>query len=364
MQLSVLHVPSSALTPTNLLQIPDASVGGATLGSRDAAEPRASVRFLPQARFYRRTEDCLAYLRELVGEDENGCRPSQRYHMYWFGPFGRKPAFAVKSFLATQDPGRSELWLWLDADEGYEGHQDNEFLAPLIPHITVRRFCPGTEARGTPLERAAGSLNGDMTRIGRPNFFRLVVLHNHGGVYVDADTMFLRDMGVLLDVLSPGEEFCYQWSSKPCGTTAIMRLHQGGETVNRLLARCEERGSCRPRNILAFEDGADLDLLVLPCVFFDPLWLHFDSTDSYLDAPFDRFADFFRRFGWRFRPKPEIRSHRDFFPGAFAYQWHNCWRAREHEASYFGMFEREFDRMLTDKLGLGGRPERGPAFVL
>jgi hypothetical protein len=91
------------------------------------------VRFLPQERFYRRTEDCLAYLRELVAEDENGCRPFQRYHMYWFGPFGRKPAFAVKSFLATQDPGRGELWLWLDADEGYEGHQDNEFLARSSP---------------------------------------------------------------------------------------------------------------------------------------------------------------------------------------------------------------------------------------
>jgi hypothetical protein len=34
-----------------------------------------------------------------------------------------KQAFTVKSFLATQDLERSELWLWLDSEHGYVGYK-------------------------------------------------------------------------------------------------------------------------------------------------------------------------------------------------------------------------------------------------
>ena len=77
-----------------------------------------------------------------------------------------------------------------------------------------------------------------------------------------------------------------------------------------------------------------------------------DRRDNYNDAPFDRFESFFRKFGWRFKRNPTVRSYRDFFPGAFAYHWHNFWDAREHKDSYFGLFNREFDIILREKLGI------------
>ena len=40
---------------------------------------------------------------------------------------------------------------------------------------------------------------------------------------------------------------------------------------------------------------------------------------------------------------------RDFFPGSFAYHWHNGWKEPEHEASYFGLFNREFDQRLAGR---------------
>jgi hypothetical protein len=232
------------------------------------------------------------------------------------------------------------------------GHEDNELLAPLLPFVELRRFDPRAEARGTPVE-GASELWRSLTFAGRPNFFRFVVLHNHGGTHVDADTMFLRDMEELLDSLAPREEYCYRWSAMPRATSAVMRLEQGSETAEALLLKCRERGSCRPRHMMAFEDIRDVDLLVLPCVFFDPLWLHRDSVDRYRAAPFNVFGDFFRPFGWRFRRRPGIGSHRDLFPGAFAYQWHNHWNDPEYEKSYCGLCNREFDRLLADRLGIG-----------
>jgi hypothetical protein len=53
-----------------------------------------------------------------------------------------------------------------------------------------------------------------------------------------------------------------------------------------------------------------------------------------------------------FRRRPDIQSHKDFFPGAFTYHWHNFWDAPEHKDSYFGFFNEEFDRILEDKLGI------------
>jgi hypothetical protein len=164
------------------------------------------MKLLVDEPLYTRTEECLRFLRELGGGRDDGAeRAPERYHLYWQGGLGLKQAFAVKSILATQDLASAELWLWLDAKRGHEGHAENPLLRPLLPFLRVRRFDPKVEAR-------------------------------------------------------------------------------------------------------QFDD--------------------------------------------EFRPKPTVRSYRDFFPGAFAYHWHNRWDVPEHEDSYFGLFNRELDGILRDKLGI------------
>jgi glycosyl transferase-like sugar-binding protein len=308
------------------------------------------MRFLPNERLYSRTDECLEWLSRIpVARHDGPAGARERCHLYWQGGFSAKQAFAVKSFLATQDLERSELWLWLDGADGHAGHEENPFLRPLLPHIQVRRFDPEAEARGTPVE-GRSELYDDMSSTRRSNLFRFVVLFKHGGIYADIDTMFLRDVH---DLPSEADECCSRWSAHvEYANSAFLRLRQGSETARALLARSREIGSCRPRHLLRFDEGPGFDLLVLPCALFDPLWPHNDRKDRYRAAPFDRFEDFFRRFGWRFRRQAGIRSHRDFFPGAFAYHWHNFWDAPEQPDSYFGLFDREFDAILEDRLGV------------
>ena len=105
-----------------------------------------------------------------------------------------------------------------------------------------------------------------------------------------------------------------------------------------LLEGCAASGDTRPHTALRFEGREELDLTVLPCFFFDPLWPHNDRRDRYRAAPLKRFDDF---FAWRLRPGA-VPSYRDFFAGAFAYHWHGRWSAPERERSYFGRFQREF----------------------
>jgi len=98
------------------------------------------MRVLADGQFSRRTEECLQWLLQISAESpatvSGGC---ERCHLYWNGDFSLKQAFAVKSFLATQDLNSTELWLWLDDEGGYAGYEENPLLHPLLPYVQVRR---------------------------------------------------------------------------------------------------------------------------------------------------------------------------------------------------------------------------------
>jgi hypothetical protein len=73
------------------------------------------MRFLSEERLYSRTEDCLQFLRELGDPPEGASAgPPTRVHLYWYGRFTLKPAFAVKSFLlprTTKPPSFGCGWI-------------------------------------------------------------------------------------------------------------------------------------------------------------------------------------------------------------------------------------------------------------
>jgi hypothetical protein len=300
--------------------------------------------FLGDERLYWDAQYCLDYLRSLeVPDDVPG---GETYHLYWQGPFTAKQAFSVKSLLATQQT-RGEVILWLDAENGYPAHEDNPILRSLASEISIRPFDPAGDCIGTPLEGNT-ELQQHPDPLQQANLLRLATLYKHGGVYLDLDTMLIRDFGELFAQPFITDDFCYRWSAHlPYGNNAVMRFRQGSENALALMERAVEDGTCNPRYAYRFEGVEELEMLVLPCAFFDPLWPHFDGICRFEDAPFDTFDGFFRKFSWRFRPTPYAGSYRDFFPGAFAYHWHNQWDAKEHENSYFGRFDREFDAMLS-----------------
>jgi hypothetical protein len=308
------------------------------------------MRFLADERLYRETGYCLASLQAATLPPPGETGP-WRAHLYWHGPLGRKPALAIASFLATQDLTRAELWLWLDARDGYDGHAANPWLIPLLPFVTVKPFDAERAIRGTPLEGRADRYSG-WPAVRHSNLVRSVVLFSYGGVYADMDVLFLRDLSPLLHP-DASAEFCYCWSAdQPYANSAVLALGRRSPAAHALLARCRATNSFRPRDVLRFDQRPDLDLLVLPCPYFDPLWPIHDGRDRSSDAPFQRFDGFFRRFGWRVRRPAIPPTVETFFPGAFTYHWHNGWNIREHDDSFFGALERDVHERLSRRHGV------------
>jgi hypothetical protein len=311
------------------------------------------MRFLADDRLYQDTDRCLEWLRGLEPPAPAGAPGEpEPCHLYWEGTFGAKQAVAARSFLATQDLGRLEPWLWLDAENGYEGHATNPFLEPLLPLLRIERFDAAQEARGTP----AGEVVAEYRHapvVHRSNLFRFVVLHKHGGLYSDLDMLFLRDLGTLVDALGTEVEWAYRWSAHMNhGNNGFMRLHAGGTTSGQLLHRGLSSRGMRSRDVLRFEDAEEIDLLILPSAVFDPLWAHHDRRDVAASAPFDRFEELFRSPRGRDRGRPGGGSLRDFFPGAFAFHWHNHWSTPVEPGSPFARLAREFDGILLERLGI------------
>jgi hypothetical protein len=264
------------------------------------------------------------------------------FHMFWrqrrpgfwrrARRFGRKQALPVKAFFATQDLSRCSLVLW--SDEDLSG---NEWLRPFSSRLTYRFYAPDVEARGTPLEDRPGLYGQQDSRVWRDSdLFRALVLHNHGGVYVDMDMVLLRSLGALLD-----REFVYQWDDFDDEyNNAIMHVRKGSDFARELIEGIVEipagKSNWGRANFRrAFELG--VRVAVFPSPFFDADWqAESDFEKSF--RPFDRALNV------------------NLYDGAFAWHWHNHWDDPIETGSKFQLFEARIDQKLRDVgLSLGGR---------
>lgn len=302
------------------------------------------MRFLPEAECYRRIDPCLGYLRELPDVPAGG--PPLPVHFFWRGRFGAKQSLGLKSFLATQDLAATPAVLWLDDPAEFDRAPDNPHLAPWLPHLSLRLFTLAEAVRDTPfagaawLREAAGS-------VAIADIARLAILHRHGGIYSDLDAIFLRPLAAL-HRLTGAAEFVFQWSALPRGTHAFCRFDAHSPAITTLIERANAARSAHCAAVLDFAAPIP-ELLVLPAPFFSPLWLQVDRHDATAAAPFRRFADFFRGFGWWFHRDSRIAGPANLFPGAFTYHWHGLWRAREHRDSYAGLLDAAFNTALREK---------------
>jgi len=265
------------------------------------------------------------------------------FHMFWrersggWWPrvrrFGRKQALPVKAFLATQDRSLCSLTLWSDDDLS-----GNQWLAPLLPHLTLRVYDPATEARGTPLEAHPAVYRQRDARVYRDgDLFRIVVLHNYGGVYADMDTVLLRSLGVFLD-----QEFVYQWDRfDDLYAPALMRLYKGGAFARALL---DGVIAIKPgkynwgRENVRRAIGLGHPITVFPSPFFNTEW---QANPSF--EPFKRSA-----------------ASDELYDGAFAWHWHNKWDDPIEPGCKFERLEQIIDAKLR---GLGLLPAANPEQV-
>ncbi|KAL1919123.1 uncharacterized protein VTP21DRAFT_2505 [Calcarisporiella thermophila] len=123
------------------------------------------------------------------------------YHAYWrsdLRSIGEKQVATLRSYFATQNHTRSTLYLWSNGDLS-----DDPVLAPLRERFgerfQLKLFDAKREAVGTPLEGSPNLEVQDHFAYLDGDLVRLLVLYRYGGVWFDMDSLFVRDMGPLLE---------------------------------------------------------------------------------------------------------------------------------------------------------------------
>ena len=122
---------------------------------------------------------------------------------------------------------------------------------------------------------STSSASYDLMRTILSDMARFLLCHRFGGIYLDADTLFLRDWEELWGWKGA---FAYRWSRLPLYNTAVFKLNKGS-ALGSFLIRTALRHGLDFHPMLAFSryiQDADLDGLLtrLPAALFDPLWLH------------------------------------------------------------------------------------------
>jgi len=298
------------------------------------------------------------------------------FHVYWTGPATWRLELFVKAYLYTQNMPCSRLWLWLESDTDTKAVDrmlcDDPIFRRFLPlidrgdivvkawHFPKRIPIPKAHAesatsfhprlRGDNLEMPiADNIIQDgtgkwllfdqslahFTPVQVSDAVRFVVLHLHGGVYLDMDVMLLRDLRPFL--LQP-QSFAEQWVER-CPiqdyNTAVISV-----PANSSLSTYLVRGGVRmgmnfhPKVIgrMMLGDGRIDELAMLQNAVFDPLVtdLRRKGTNNCTVPCHKNFEQVFKaevdepEKEWSaYDGENNDRTMDKFFRGSFAYHIHN-----------------------------------------
>ena len=103
---------------------------------------------------------------------------------------------------------------------------------------------------------------------------RFVLTHRFGGVYLDADTIFLRDWE---EIWGWKGAFAYRWSRLEKYNTAVLKMQRGSALGNFIFRSAVANGlDFHPMTISRYTKDAKVEelLLRLPDALFDSAWLN------------------------------------------------------------------------------------------
>ncbi|KAF9244599.1 hypothetical protein BU15DRAFT_71568 [Melanogaster broomeanus] len=295
------------------------------------------------------------------------------FHMYWAGPFDDKPYTALLSFLFTQNLGlhlqdshelaacRPQFWIWINPYPAaatpalsalidiYQSLKTNPWAAPFlhprfkgivkfklwntteqldIPNPSLTSSSSST-ASGDDIAYRLGSKSEtsyDRHSVTMSDMARFVVTHRFGGIYLDADTLFLRDWE---EMWGWKGAFSYRWSYHDFYNTAVLHLNKGSALGSFLFRTALRNGlDFHPVSITRYLKEAHLSPLLtqLPDALFDPAWLNAEGL-QHERPPHPFFTSFAEFFGTQARQgaAPQATGFDGFFKGAFSYHFHNSW---------------------------------------
>lgn len=253
------------------------------------------------------------------------------FHIYWFvgSEFERKQILSIKSYLATQNLKNTKLIFWSNIDL-----TENKYLKPYLKFIEFRIYDPVNESIDTILENKLDILKvNDRKNWAGGDLFRILILNNYGGVYVDTDVVFLRDFAPLLK-----DEFMYKWGlEKNMINGAVMRMFKKSKLCSDLLYEISRMGPA-PNTVIwstiLYERVRkyNKDWIVYPSAFFNSEWQDYDYVRPECNPQ-------------PFKKNTLIK----LYDGAFSWHWHNKWDHEIEDGSKWQILEERINNLLKEK---------------
>lgn len=266
------------------------------------------------------------------------------FHCYWNGDVSEKQLISVRScyfYNVLNTSNRIVFW--------HENTQMNEWFEQISQYAEVRMFDANREVEGTIFEtfdstnhftffdKLKSRLSGRSLQYRALTFLsdkiRCLLLLKYGGFWFDLDVLFLRSVAPVLAHVKD-MPFVYEWPGQNHPNNAIFgNVSSSGvfeDIVKKIYYR--DRGWGFQQAKLTYD--LPLDLLVLPCAWFDPGWVDLEPNVGFnFFSPSDQKYDF-----------------ENFYKGAFSYHWHNQWNAKIESSS----IARQLDDILKANI-IGSR---------
>jgi len=238
------------------------------------------------------------------------------FHCFWNGVLNEKHLYSILScYYFNVHNHKHKIVLWL------ENNDANKYNAEISKYAEIKYFQLEDEIKNTQfIKDNHFSYNKELSFYS--DVVRYLLLYNYGGCWFDLDCLFLRRFDPIF--YNYGSEICvYQWATKnyPNGAIYISLKKQDDKMRKNIeyIMNCN-RGWGFQEADLTYD--LPLDLLVLPCSWFNGCWIT-NPHNIYVNMPY-----FFGNTNMRY-------TFNNFFKGSFCFHWHNRWDVSIHDNSIF-----------------------------
>ena len=256
------------------------------------------------------------------------------YHCFWNGKLNEKHYISILScfyFNVLNKPNR-KIILWTNSP-----FEDNDILRVISQFCEVRYFDFSEELKDTDIPPTI--INGNMVYPIYSDRIRYVLLYKYGGVWFDLDIFFLRSFDPLLSNFKE-DISVYTWADLNYPNNAIfISPIKESQKMRDFIQYMIDRGSGFGFQESKLTFDLSVDLLVLPCSWFDG-WFLYDFPD-YVDGN--------REF---FKTVNGLIDLDTFAKGAFCYHWHNRWYNNVEKMSYFDQLTLDLVSRVKKELNL------------
>lgn len=233
------------------------------------------------------------------------------FHCYWNGILNEKHLYSILScYYFNVYKNKHKIILWL------ENNIENEFNIQIEKYAEIKYILLQTEIYNTIfLQNIVLNYNKKSLEF-YSDFIRLLLLYNYGGIWFDLDCLFLKNFDPLFYNFK--NEICiYQWGTEPYPNNAIIiSLEKKSEKMKQNIKFIIYRDRGWRFQGVSFD--LPLDLLVLPCSWFDGGWINNNPYNVFICDGINENESIFAYTNIKY-------TFDNFFKGAFCYHWHNRW---------------------------------------